>query len=220
MALVFTDRADAGRHLAGALKGYAAERPIVLALPRGGVPVAAEICRALVAPLDLVMVRKIGVPTQPELALGAIVDGDEPEIVVNEDIARSLRYSEAEVVSLAQAELAEIERRRMRYRRSGRSLPVDGRTVIVVDDGIATGATVRAALKALRKRQAGFVVLAVPVAPREVVARLEGEADAILCLSSPDRFSAVGEAYADFDQVSDETVAALLAEFGGHDDAR
>lgn len=217
MVLLFTDRADAGRRLAAALTDYADKAPVVLALPRGGVPVAAEICRALVAPLDLLMVRKIGVPTQPELALGAVVDGEKPEIVVNDDIAWRLRFDTARIAGLADAELAEIERRRARYARKGPPLAVSSRTVIVVDDGIATGATVRAALKGLRKKGARLVVLAVPVAPKDVIQRLAGEADAIVCLAEPEPFTAVGEVYRDFDQVSDETVTRLLAEFGGND---
>jgi predicted phosphoribosyltransferase len=212
--LPFNDRADAGRRLAGELRDYAQRKPVVFALPRGGVPVAAEICRILEAPLDVVMVRKIGVPTQPELALGAVVDGDEPEIVLNEDIARRLRYDDDRIAALAEVELAEIERRRRRYGGgSAQSLSIDGRTAIVVDDGIATGATVRAALKALRKRQPAFLILAVPIAPPDVLALLEREADAVLCLSSPRGFRSVGEAYIDFDQVSDEMVTTMLAEF-------
>lgn len=213
----FNDRTDAGRRLAGELMRYADRKPIVLALPRGGVPVAAEICRALNAPLGLVMVRKIGVPAQPELALGAVVDGNEPEIVVNDEIAMRLGFDDKRISALAETELAEIERRRRRYGEAAQSLPVSRRTVIVVDDGIATGATVRVALKALRKREAAFVILAVPVAPREVIDRLGRDADVVVCLSTPRWFSSVGRAYVDFDQVSDHAVAELLAKFGERD---
>src|SRR6202048_336685 len=144
----FQDRADAGRQLARALAGYKGQQPVVLALPRGGVSVAAEVATALDAPLDVILVRKIGVPYQPELAMGAVVDGDEPLVVRNEDIIRFAGIDASEFNAVCDSELAEIERRRQRYLGSRERVEVAGRTAIVIDDGIATGATTRAALRA------------------------------------------------------------------------
>jgi predicted phosphoribosyltransferase len=185
---------------------------VVLALPRGGVPVAAEVARVLAAPLDLLMVRKIGVPWQPELALGAVVDGDDPDVVVNEEILRRAGYSDEQIAPLAARALAEIERRQARYMGGRPALTVRGRTAIVVDDGIATGATVRAAVQALRRRGAARIVVAAPVAPRDVLDTLRTLADDVVCLATPEPFMAVGSAYRDFDQVDDETVVKLLDE--------
>jgi predicted phosphoribosyltransferase len=207
---VFADRRDAGRRLAAALAGYADRRPVILALPRGGVPVAAEVAAALGAPLDLVMVRKIGVPWQPELAMGAIVDGAEPVVVRNEDVLRLSGVSPEEFRAARDAELAEIERRRARY--LGDRLRADpaGRVAIVVDDGIATGATVRAALRAVRKRRPQMLVLAVPVAATDAIDRLRDEADAIVCVEPSRHLMAVGAAYVDFGQTTDAEVLAAL----------
>lgn len=211
---MFRDREEAGRRLAERLRALDLPRPLVLALPRGGVPVAYEVATALQAPLDLVLVRKIGVPFQPELALGAVVDGDTPEIVVNEDIARALGISEDEIARAAAREIAEIERRRRIYLRGRAPLPVAGRTAIVVDDGIATGATVRAALQALRRRDPERLVLAIPVAPPDTVAALRAVTDEIICLEMPHHFTAVGAYYEDFAQLSDAEVIALLDQAG------
>jgi len=208
----FSDRADAGRQLAKALARYKSQKPIVLALPRGGVPVAAEIARALDAPLDLVLVRKIGVPDQPELAAGAVVDGATPIVVRNESIIRFAGISDAEFAAVRDRELAEIERRRKLYLGDRRHSELKGRTVIVVDDGIATGATTRAALNAIRTRKPRKLVLAVPVAPTSTLAELEGKADDIVCLEDHEEFGAIGLFYADFSQVADATVTALLAQ--------
>ena len=211
---MFTDRAEAGRQLAAALAGYRDQAPVVLALPRGGVPVAAEIAAALGCPLDLIMVRKIGVPAQPELAMGAVVDGSEPLVVRNDDVIASARIGEAEFAAACQRELAEIERRRQHF--LGVRPPVDlsGRAAIVVDDGVATGATTRAALRAVRKRKPGSVVLAVPVAPTSSLAALRHEADTLVCLEDHEWFSAIGMFYDDFRQLSDQDVIDLLARFG------
>lgn len=178
----FIDRSDAGRKLAGALAGYKDELPVVLALPRGGVPVAAEVAAALDAPLDLILVRKLGVPAEPELAMGAVVDGAAPIVVRNDDVIRIADVGEAEFNAARDAELAEIERRRRRYLGDRERADVAGRTAIVIDDGIATGATIRAALRATRMRKPKKLVVAVPVAPTESRVELRGEADDIVCV--------------------------------------
>jgi putative phosphoribosyl transferase len=162
----FKNRSEAGQKLAAALNAYKEQNPTVLALPRGGVPVAAEVAAALDAPLDLILVRKVGVPFQPELAMGAVVDGSAPIVVRNEDIIRYTRIGEDEFQAVCDRELAEIERRRERYLGQRPRVEIAGRTAIVIDDGIATGATVRAALRAIRARNPRKLVLAVPVAPR------------------------------------------------------
>lgn len=207
----FSDRLDAGRQLAQALAPYKKDRPVVLALPRGGVPVAAEVATALDAPLDLVLVRKIGVPDQPELAAGAVVDGATPVVVRNEDVIRLAGVSDFDFAAIRDRELAEIERRRKRYLGDRPHPQLAGRTVIVVDDGIATGATTRAALRAIRMRKPRKLVLAVPVAPTSTLAALRTETDDIVCLEDHEDFGAIGLFYADFTQVSDSTVTDLLA---------
>ena len=207
----FIDRTDAGRQLAKALARYKAQRPLVLALPRGGVPVAAEVATALDAPLDLILVRKIGVPFQPELAMGAVVDGREPVIVRNEDVISLTGVSEREFNATCDQQLAEIERRRKLYLGNRPHPQIAGRTVIVVDDGIATGATTRAALQAIRMRKPSKLVLAVPVAPTESLKELRGEADEIICLEDYEDFGAIGLFYSDFRQVSDTEVIEILA---------
>jgi putative phosphoribosyl transferase len=209
--MMFRDRKAAGRLLAERLKTMSLDRPVVLALPRGGVPVGFEIVTALGAPLDLVLVRKIGAPDQPELALGAVVDGSRPEIVLNEDIVRHLAVPEAWIEAAAERQLAEIERRRRLYFAGRARVPLAGRTAIVVDDGIATGATMEAALHATRRAAPAQLVLAVPVAPPDTLERLRQEVDKVVCLAAPAFFGAVGSFYEDFDQVEDETVADLLA---------
>ena len=207
----FIDRTDAGRQLAKALARYKAQRPVVLALPRGGVPVAAEVATVLDAPLDLILVRKIGVPFQPELAMGAVVDGREPVIVRNEDVISLTGVSEQEFTATCDQQLAEIERRRKLYLGDRPHPQIAGRTVIVVDDGIATGATTRAALQAIRMRKPSKLVLAVPVAPTESLKELRGEADEIICLEDYEDFGAIGLFYSDFRQVSDTEVIEILA---------
>jgi putative phosphoribosyl transferase len=209
----FNDRSEAGQKLALALSKYKGQQPAVLALPRGGVPVAAEVARALNVPLDLVLVRKIGVPFQPELAMGAIVDGDRPIIVRNEDVIRMAGVDEVEFKSVCEAELAEIERRRERYLGGRERLDIAGRTAIVIDDGIATGATTRAALRAVRARNPKTLVLAVPVAPTESLGALRQDVDDLVCLEDHELFGAIGLYYRDFRQVSDEEVIELLARF-------
>lgn len=213
MGALFANRTDAGKALARALsKRTWTGRVVVLALPRGGVPVAAEIARALDAPLDLLLVRKIGAPGQPELAVAAVVDGAPPQIVVDEPAAAVMGVDREYIESRAQRELLEIARRRHVYLKDREPLPVQGCTAIVVDDGVATGTTVRAALRALRQRMPSRTVLAVPVAPSESLAELADEVDEIVCLAQPCPFHAVGLHYADFHQVEDgEVIAALEA---------
>ena len=209
----FKNRADAGRRLAVALAGYKNARPVILALPRGGVPVAAEIAAELGAPLDVILVRKIGVPTEPELAMGAVVDGGNPVIVRNEEVIRFTGMDEAEFKAVCDRELVEIERRRQRYFGSRQRIDLAGRTAIVVDDGIATGATTRAALRAIRMRKPSKLVLAIPVAPTETLASLRRDADEIVCLEDYEFFGAIGNYYQDFSQVGDEGVIKLLRQF-------
>jgi putative phosphoribosyl transferase len=214
VSMPFTDRQDAGRQLANRLAMENHKDAVVIALPRGGLPVAAEIAKSLGLPLDIALVRKVGVPGQPELALGAVSLDGTMETTVNDDIVRVLRLSDAEVHALAQRELPELERRQRLYRGAAPAIPVSGKTIVLVDDGVATGATMRSAIRLLRKRGAARIVLALPVAPADALAELGGEADETICLATPDPFGAVGAHYADFRQVSDAEVARIL------DDAR
>lgn len=207
---MFADRTDAGRRLAETLSGLRIEKPVVLALPRGGVPVAFEVARALKAPLDVVLVRKIGAPHQPELAIAAVVDGSRPETVFNREVIDALGVDESYIERERQRQLAEIERRRAIYVANRPRPPIAGHTVILVDDGIATGATIRAALHAIRRAHPRRVVLAIPVAPRDTVEDLKDEADEVICLSTPDFFMAIGAHYRDFTQTTDEEVVELL----------
>lgn len=212
---VFADRVEAGHMLAERLSKKHYEDPVVLALPRGGVPVAAQVARALQAPLDLVLVRKIGVPYQPELALAAVVDGEHPEVVVNEDVRRHAGVSEKEFERIKANEIKELDRRREKYLQDRERIPIEGKTVIVIDDGIATGATARAALLGLRRGKPKKLVLAVPVAPPDTVRRLRAEVDDLVCLETPSPFFAIGAFYRDFDQTSDREVIDLLARHSG-----
>lgn len=207
---VFADRHEAGRRLVPALSKFKDRNPIVLALPRGGVPVAFEVAQALNAPLDVVLVRKIGAPGHEELGLGAIVDGAHPQVVMNEEIVRAVQPPSAYLEGETSRQLAEIERRRRIYRGGEAPLAVSGRTVIVVDDGIATGGTMKAVLKALSNAKPARLVLAIPVAPADSIASLSADADEIICLSTPDPFFAVGMHYRDFRQTSDDEVIQLL----------
>jgi predicted phosphoribosyltransferase len=211
--MVFINRSDAGRQLAQALLPYRERRPAVLALPRGGVPVAAEVAAALDAPLDLVLVRKIGVPAQPELAMGAVVDGGAPIVVRNDDVISLAGVTEAEFNAIRDRELAEIERRRRLYLGSRAPAAVEGRVAIVIDDGVATGATTRAALRGTRLRGPAQLVLAVPVAATDTLASLRTEADDVVCLEDHLSFGAIGFYYADFRQLSDQEVKDIIARF-------
>ncbi|WP_395702809.1 phosphoribosyltransferase [Aquabacterium sp.] len=211
---VFADRAAAGRRLAARVAALHLSAPMVLALPRGGVPVAAPVAALLRAPLELLLVRKIGAPGQPELAVGAVAECAEPpgHVLVSDDSAMAMTgASESYVEQEARQALQEIARRRAAYRAGRAPQPVAGRTVVLVDDGIATGTTVRAALKALRQMQPARLVLAVPVAPPDTVAALREDVDDLVCLAQPTPFHAVGLHYIDFHQVPDEEVVALMA---------
>jgi putative phosphoribosyl transferase len=207
----YTDRHDAGRRLAGELAALKEDRPVILALPRGGVAVGFEIATALEAPLDVVLVRKIGVPWQPELALGAVADSGAPEIFIDRDLATGLDIPEDYINSARERELQEIERRRNAYCAGRPSINIAGRIVIVVDDGIATGATMRVALRAVRRRNPARLVLAVPVAPAETLAALRQEVDEIICPQPQMALGAIGFYYRDFHQMTDDEVTDLLA---------
>lgn len=208
MAL-FRDRQDGGRALAEKLRHYAGTSSILLALPRGGVPVAAEAASSLSLPLDVFIVRKLGVPGYPELAMGAISSGGVR--VMNQDVVRGLGIPEDAIQAVVQSEAAELERREAAYRGTSAPLDVQGRTVILVDDGLATGATMLAAVQALRARHATRIVVAVPVGSPETCAMLAEEADEVVCATAPQPFFAVGYWYEDFAQTTDEEVQALLS---------
>jgi putative phosphoribosyl transferase len=210
-ATPFANRTQAGRLLADALLSRSLPSPrLVLALPRGGVPVAAEIARTLGAPLDLLLVRKIGAPFQPELAVAAVVEGTPPDVVINEETASLPGVGEAYIRSAVPAAVREIARRRSVYMAGRPQQPVEGATVIVVDDGIATGTTMKAALQALRRRRPARLIAAVPVAPHETLAELRHQVDEVICLREPEPFHAIGLHYLDFHQLSDDEVCAML----------
>ncbi len=207
---VFTDRADAGRRLAAGLASLARANLVVLGLPRGGVPVAAEVAGALGAPLDVIVVRKLGVPSQPELAMGAI--GEDGVRLLNEDMIRAAGVTAEEVAAVEAAEREELQRRLQRYREGRPAVPIDGRTALIIDDGIATGATAAAACQVVRARGAARVALAVPVAPVGATAGLTGVADQVVCLVEARDFRGVGQFYDDFAPTSHDEVVKLLAE--------
>ncbi|TIX50724.1 phosphoribosyltransferase [Alteraurantiacibacter aquimixticola] len=211
MSRFFANRREAGRELADALAELDIEDPIVFALPRGGVPVGFQVARVLKAPLDILLVRKIGAPRHKEYGIGALVDGASPQVVIDEEHAEMVGATPEYIEEEVQRQLAEVERRRAAYGSSMANSP-KGRNVIVVDDGIATGGTVKAALQALRKSGAAHIVLAVPVAPRSAINEMKELCDEVVCLTMPDPFYAVGARYDDFDQVEDSEVVELLAE--------
>jgi putative phosphoribosyl transferase len=212
LSKAFKDRRSAGQALARQLQRMELPEPVVLAMPRGGVPVAVEIARALDAPVDLVLVRKIGAPYQPELAAAAVVNGEEPEIVENEEVMRLAGIDRDYVKEQAKEELLEIERRRRTYLKDRARVPIKDRTVVLVDDGIATGTSIRAAIAALRRKGPKRLILAVPVAPIETLQALRQEVDDVICLSTPEPFYAIGLHYGDFHQVSDGEVIQLLSD--------
>jgi len=209
---LFEDRRDAGRRLADALHRYRESRPVVLALPRGGVPVGFEVAKALKTPLDVLLVRKIGAPGHAELGLGAVMDGKDPQLVLNEEVVRAVGPPQAYIEREKQRQLAEIERRRRRYVGDRPPVSVTGKVAILVDDGIATGGTVKAGLLGLARSRPSSLVLAVPVAPADSLAELAGDCDDIVSLATPDPFFAVGAHYRDFTQTEDDEVIRLLDE--------
>lgn len=209
---MYRDRTEAGEMLAQELRGMALSDPVVLALPRGGVPVALPVARALGAPLDLILVRKIGLPGQPEVAAGAIVDGPPEHVHFNRRILEGLGLTEADLADTVAGKRAELASRRALWLGGRAPVPVAGRDAVVVDDGIATGATMRAALMALRDRGPRRIVLAAPVAAADTLAALRPLADAVVCPLVPAVFRAVGLHYRAFDQVADAAVTRMLAD--------
>lgn len=209
---VFRDRKDAGLQLAEALVGVVFRDPVVLALPRGGVPLGLEIARRLRAPLDLLLVRKIGAPDNSEYGIGAVIEGPPLQRVIDEEARRHARASDAYIEAEVRRQIDVIAERRKLYLAGRKSIELKNRKVIVVDDGIATGNTVCAALKGLRGMGVASVTLAVPVAPADVAERLKNEVDSVICLKAPGAFRAVGDHYHDFRQLTDEEVIACLAE--------
>lgn len=213
--VLFRSREDAGARLAAAVADHVArhpevEAPVVLALPRGGVPIGFAVARALGAPLDLLFVRKIGVPFQPELAAAAVIDGEDPQLVVNRSVVEQAGVTDAELEAGMRRELDVIDRRRRDWLGGRAPIAVAGRDAIIVDDGVATGATTRAALRGVGMKGPRSVTLAVPVAPRSTLAELAREVDHIVCLATPEPFHAIGEHYLDFAQVPDAEVYRLL----------
>ena len=204
----FLDRSDAGKRLANRMLHLRGEDVVVLALPRGGVPVAAEVARALGAPLDVIVVRKLGVPVQPELGMGAIGEGDVR--IINPEVVAITHVTDAEIATVERRERAELDRRARRFRGDRPRTPLAGRTAVIIDDGIATGSTARAACQVARAQGAARVVLAVPVAPPSACATLAADADEVVCLETPGHFLAIGEWYQDFSQTSDREVVSLL----------
>ena len=210
---MFVDRADAGRQLAARFRDNPPDNAVVLALPRGGVPVAGEVARALRAPLDVLIVRKLGVPWYPEYAFGALGEGG--VVVIDERVVQEVRIDRATVEHVVAAETAEIDRRVRQYRSGRAPESVAGRTVVLVDDGLATGSTMMAAIRVVRKLGAARVIVAVPVASQDAVRRIGLTVDSIVCLSAPAEFRAVGQYYTDFAQLDDSEVVAALAEYRG-----
>jgi putative phosphoribosyl transferase len=208
--MTYSTREQAGRMLARELISYAGREVVVLGIPRGGLPVAKEVAAALHAPLDVVVVRKLGAPSQPELGIGAVVDGDHPRAIFNKEIIEQLGVSEKYIEAEIARQLKEVNRREALYRGGRAKIPLAGKTVIVVDDGIATGSSVRAALRGVRRQHPKLLVLAIPVAPVETIESLRSEVDEIICLETPKDFYAVGQFYRDFHQVSDDEVTTIL----------
>lgn len=206
--LPFADRADAGRRLALRLEGLAGDDPVVVGLPRGGVPVALEVALHLGAPLDVVLVRKLGFPFRPEMAMGAI--GEDGVRILNQAAVRRARVTGVRLGEIERRERAELERRVRRFRGDRPRIPLQGRTVVVVDDGLATGSTARAGCQVVRALGASRVVLAVPVAPTGWTREFDGDADGFVCVATPEPFFAIGQWYLDFSQTTDEQVCACL----------
>ncbi len=208
--MVYSTRAQAGQMLARRLMPYANQNVVVLGVPRGGLPVAKEVADALGAPLDVVVVRKLGAPGQPELGIGAVVDGDHPRAIFNQDIIEHLGVSDEYIDAEIARQLKEVNRRESAYRGGRAKIPLMGKIAIVVDDGIATGSSIRAALRGVHRQKPKRLVLAVPVAPADTIEALRTEADEIVCLETPEDFFAVGQFYRDFHQVTDDEVRTIL----------
>lgn len=206
----FRDRRDAGRQLAAALRLFEHKHPVILALPRGGVPVAYEVAKALSAPLDILLVRKIGAPSNQEFGIGAVVDGLSHQTAIDRELMQRLHVPDTYIAQETKRQLDEIARRRILYRGDRTPIPLSGRTVIVVDDGIATGNTMMAALRSLTAQGVEEVAFAAPVGSRTSFERLRAEAAQGVCLACPPDFRAVGMYYADFDQTTDQEVIELL----------
>jgi putative phosphoribosyl transferase len=211
----FTDRIEAGKRLAEQLPPVDPGNAVVVALPRGGVPVGAVIADQLGIPLDVIIVRKVGAPGQPELAVGAVSEREGMQVTVNREIAAALGLSDQDVERLAEAQLPVIERRQKEYFGDRKATPLRGKTVIVVDDGVATGATARAALRIVRREHPARIILALPVAPDDTLALLAKEADEVVCVDTPVPFLSVGTHYRDFSQVSDAEVIDALRQRAG-----
>jgi predicted phosphoribosyltransferase len=209
MGAPFRDRRDAGDQLAEQLVRLEGARPVVLALPRGGVPVAARVAERLRAPLDLLVVRKLGLPSQPELAMGAI--GEDGARVLERSVIEAAGITEQQLADVEATERVELERRADRYRDGRAAHSIAGRVVVIVDDGIATGSSIRAAIAIARHRGAAHVVVAVPVAAARTARELASLVDELVCIETPEEFAAVGQFYGDFSQTSDEEVASLVA---------
>lgn len=216
----FANRREAGRMLAAALTGFIGSGSLVLALPRGGVPVAFEVATALDAELDVLVVRKIGAPGHKELGIGAIVDGDAPELVIDQQLAEMVGATQEYIQMEIREQLVEIARRKLAYRGDRPDPAITGRTIILIDDGIATGGTMKAALKSLRRKHPARLVMAIPVASQDRLAEFSGLCDQIICLERPADFYAVGQFYADFTQTQDDEVIRLLNDVRTRHEAR
>jgi putative phosphoribosyl transferase len=207
----FRDRTEAGRELAAEIARLVPEQPVVYALPRGGVPIGLEIATVLGAPLDLLLVRKIGVPWNPELAAGSVVDGERPDLILNDDVIRMFGVTRQEIEDTAKSELREIERRRALYLPGRNPVSASGHSAILVDDGIATGASMRAAIAAIKRRNPLRIIVGAPVASPDTLSELRTMVDQVVVLIAPARFRGVGEFYQDFHQLEDGEVIAALA---------
>ncbi|MCP8317418.1 MAG: phosphoribosyltransferase [archaeon] len=205
---MFRDRKEAGKFLAEALSEYKDKNPIVLAIPRGGVIVAYEVAKALNAPLDLIIPRKIGAPNQPELAIGAVTE--DGTTILNQDILQYLRVPDEYIKEEVKNQVEEIKRRMKKYLGDKLRLSIEGKVTILVDDGVATGATIKAAIASIRKRKPALTVLAIPVGPQDTIEELRREVDEVICLMTPEPFFAIGQFYKSFEQTSDEEVIEIL----------
>lgn len=208
---MFKDRVEAGKILAGALSEYKSKSTIVLAIPRGGVIVAYEVAKALNAPLDIIIPRKIGAPGQPELAIGAVTE--DGTTILNQDIIQHLKVSDDYIKAEAKRQVEEIKKRIQMYIGDKPRLSIRGKVVILIDDGVATGATIRAAIASIRKREPNLIVLAIPLGPKDTIKELRKDADKVICLMTPEPFFAIGQFYENFEQISDEEVIQILNKF-------